>query len=102
MENLILNKKIRRTIISILLMSGLIISGYSLLTGNRENTAANTGTDKEEIITLEAYRVMAKDISSIISLSGTTEPLDEVTVSPKISGKVVSIYAHEGDRVTAS
>ncbi|MDP3052641.1 MAG: efflux RND transporter periplasmic adaptor subunit [bacterium] len=101
MKNLIAtNKKTRRTIIGIILMIGLIISGYSLL-ANKNESAINSGAVDENIITALTYKLAPKTISSDIFLSGATRPLGEVMVSPKMSGKIVGMYAQEGSAVHA-
>ncbi|MCK4554258.1 efflux RND transporter periplasmic adaptor subunit [Candidatus Parcubacteria bacterium] len=100
MKNLIINKTTKMIVIGIILMIGLIISGYVLL-ANKNESAINSEVADENIITVQTYRVAPKTISSDISLSGATLPLDEVMVSPKMSGKVVGIYAQEGSVVQA-
>ncbi|MEA2064984.1 MAG: efflux RND transporter periplasmic adaptor subunit [Patescibacteria group bacterium] len=98
MTKLITNKKTRKMIIGITLIISLIISGYVLLS-NKNKSAVNSEVADENIITVQTYKVVTKTISNDISLSGATQPLDEVIVSPKISGKVVGIYAREGEEI---
>lgn len=98
MTKLITNKKTRKMIIGITLIISLIISGYVLLS-NKNKSAVNSEAADENIITVQTYKVVTKTISNDISLSGATQPLDEVIVSPKISGKVVGIYAREGEEI---
>ena len=98
MKNLIINKTTKMIVIGIILMIGLIISGYVLL-ANKNESAINSEVADENIITVQTYRVAPKTISSDISLSGATLPLDEVMVSPKMSGKIVGMYVQEGNTV---
>ena len=48
---------------------------------------------------VETQKIFPKNISHNISASAVTKPLDEVKISPKISGKVVALYFKEGDFV---
>lgn len=100
MTKLITNKATRRIIIGIILMIGLIISGYVLLVDKNES-AVNSEVIDENIISVQIYKVEPKTIRSDISLSGATLPLDQVMVSPKISGKIVGMYVQEGNTVHA-
>ncbi|MCK5062238.1 efflux RND transporter periplasmic adaptor subunit [Candidatus Parcubacteria bacterium] len=96
MKNLIINKAIK--IIGAILIINLIIFGYIFLAGKNE-PAVNFESADENIIAVQTYKLSPKTISSDISLSGTAQPMDEVIVSPKVSGKVVGIYAREGEEV---
>lgn len=100
MGNLILNKVSRRTIIGVLLLIGLVISAYSLLAGNNKLTAETINEEKQKI-SVETIKIVPQNISNGINLSGTTKPLDEVMVSPKMTGKIVSFYIKEGESVNA-
>lgn len=48
---------------------------------------------------VQTQKVLTKTVSNTISLSAVTQPLDEIKVSPKMSGKVVALYVNEGDFV---
>ena len=99
MKKLILNRK-KKIIVGVILMLGLIIAGYNLLADKNESTV-NSEVADENIISAQTYKLAPKTISSDISLSGATQPLDEVMVSPKMSGKIVGIYVQEGNMIQA-
>ena len=48
---------------------------------------------------VETEKIFPKNISHNISASAVTKPLNEVKVSPKMSGKVVALYFKEGNFV---
>ncbi len=100
MVSLISNKISRRTIIGVLLLLGLAISVYSLLAGGNESMIDAAGKGKQ-VVSVETIKVAPQNISSSISLSGITKPLNEVMVSPKMTGKIVSFFAKEGESVNA-
>ncbi len=100
MKNLILNKMGRQTMIGVLLLVGLTTSACGLLVDNNE-TAINNIDEKKQIISVETVKATLKNISNGISLSGITKPLDEVMVSPKMTGKIINFYAKEGGSVNA-
>ncbi|NCF75283.1 MAG: biotin/lipoyl-binding protein, partial [Xanthomonadaceae bacterium] len=90
-------KKNKKLIIIILIIN-FVISGCNL--SPKENkTKKILNQKKENIINVKTYKVISKTITNDISLSGVTQPLDEIMLSPKMSGKVVGIYAKEGDDV---
>ncbi len=99
MKNLILNKNSRRAIIGVLLLFGLIVSTYSLLAQNNKEKINNL-SEKEELV-IKTIKITAKDVGRDINLSGITQPVDEVAVSPKMSGKIVAFNVKEGDKVEA-
>jgi RND family efflux transporter MFP subunit len=98
MRNLILSKISKRAIFSVLLLFGLVISTYSLLAGDGESTTEAISEEKRKI-SVETIKLAPQNIGYDINLSGTTKPMDEVMVSPMMSGKIVSFYVNEGERV---
>ncbi len=100
MKNVILNKISKQAIIGVLLSVGLTTSACGLLVDNNE-TEINAIDEKKRIISVETIKIAPQNISKGISLSGITKPLDEVMVSPKMTGKVVSFSAKESESVNA-
>ena len=95
--------KIKIILISLLIM--LTLSGCGLDNKNEKETN-NANIPPKDISKEEKTEKINNNIppeikatSTNIFLSGITAPLDEVSVSPKINGKVVSLYAKEGDEV---
>jgi len=54
----------------------------------------------ERVVPVEVVKVEAGDISSFISATGTVCPLQEANIGPRISGRIESISADEGDHIT--
>ena len=85
----------------------LTLSGCSLANKNKKEKNninippknISTEEETEKINNTEIKEIKTEATSTNIFLSGITAPLDEVNVSPKINGKVVSIYVKEGDEV---
>lgn len=100
MKKFILNKISRRTMIGVLLLAGFTTSACSLLVDNNKATI-DVVNEKEQIISVKTVKATLRNISDDISLSGITKPLDEVMVSPKMTGKIVSFYVQEGENINA-
>lgn len=100
MISLILNKISKQAMIGILLLVGLTTSACSLLVDNNK-IESNVIDKKKRIISVETIEIAPQNISNGISLSGTTKPLDEVMVSPKMTGKIISFSVKEGESVNA-
>lgn len=88
------NKKI---IVAILISSCALFVGCEL--GVKQDKVNYEKIEKNEKITVQTYKIISKNRSDNIFLSGATQPLDKIMVSPKISGKIVGIYAREGEKV---
>ncbi|MCD6284227.1 efflux RND transporter periplasmic adaptor subunit [bacterium] len=56
-------------------------------------------TETKLAVSVKTEKIFPKNISHNISASAVTKPLNEVKVSPKMSGKVVALYFKEGDFV---
>jgi len=93
------NKLIISIIVGFILITGLAASAYGLLVNNNSQANEKEIIEKSVPVTVQTTRVQRQDTGNYISLSGITEPLDEVLVSPKMSGKVVGIYVEEGGQV---
>ncbi len=95
--------KTKITIISLLIV--LALSGCGLDNKNKKEinniniTPENILVEEETEEINNNTEIEMEATSTNIFLSGITAPLDEVSVSPKINGKVVSIYVEEGDEV---
>ena len=78
-----------------LITGGLILVGTT--TTYVVNQRANSRTEIEEL----TESVVAEDLRVRIRASGKVEPIKSVNVSPKNPGRLVKLFAEQGDRVTA-
>jgi len=98
------NQRWLKSPIIILVIIVLLAGTISYAAYNYKNNSDNDeGYILEDIAgpLVQIQKVLAKTVSNTISLSAITQPLDEVKVSPKMSGKIVALYAQEGDFVYA-
>jgi len=102
----LIHRKRKNIVITIIIIAsalalvsvGAVGAKYFLVNQDSTNKQANL---KEDLVTVESYIVSSQTIDSSLNLSGITDPLDEVKISPKMSGKVMGIFFQEGDWVNA-
>ena len=109
MKNLTKNKKIIFILsITAIIMGGVLIFssvfGVNLLSLSSIKRALSSGNNEAvsgfgEVVLVETRKIYLQLATSDISISGVTEPLDEVRVSSKMGGKIVALYFDEGDKV---
>ena len=89
-------------------MGGVLIFssvfGVNLLSLSSIKRALSSGNNEAvsgfgEVVLVETRKIYLQLATSDISISGVTEPLDEVRVSSKMGGKIVALYFDEGDKV---
>ena len=102
MTNLIKNQlNQRKKLLIIIAVIVLIPASYCLLASKGNDDNNNGAVLGEKITTVQVQKVLPKTITESIDISGITEPMEKVEVSPQMSGKVFNIYFKEGDRVEA-
>jgi len=102
------NSKALIILISVLILFGLFFSYASIAKKKSSSLTTleqSTEIDKGEInpnllISVKTQKIAPQTITNIISGSGLTQPIEQVKVSPKMSGKVIAIYFDEGDYVS--
>jgi RND family efflux transporter MFP subunit len=101
MKKINITKKQRRVIVGIVLLLGLMISMNSLLATKKESKTNEDNSFDLQKTSVEVALVASQDFAENINLSGTAKPMEEVLVSPKMSGKLISFLVSEGDNVNA-
>ncbi|MCU0460735.1 MAG: efflux RND transporter periplasmic adaptor subunit [Bacteroidales bacterium] len=84
--------------ISVILISGLILSGCSA----KRNPEAASDASAENVKTAIPVKVMTLQktkIARTIEYTSTILPFEEVNMAPSIPGRIEKIYVEEGDRV---
>ena len=100
MINLIKNQlDQRKKLLIIIAVIVLVPASYCLLASKGNDDNNNGVVLGEKITTVQVQKVLPKTIIESIDISGITEPMEKVEVSPQMSGKVFNIYFKEGDRV---
>src|SRR4030042_2667762 len=77
----------------------LCISMVSCSGNDKALTQENNGNNKEKITNVETSTVKKTNFEDIVSLTGTAESLQRVTVSSEESGKITFLNCDEGRRV---
>ena len=77
---------------------GMILGGLTLFTACAAKTATDTPADMPAVL-VEAGKVAAADISEISTVNGKLAANVEVSVVPKMAGKVAEVNFAVGDRV---
>jgi HlyD family secretion protein len=57
------------------------------------------GGSKEEIIAVQTEKVEKRDITQTVAATGKINPEFKVTITPEVTGEIVSLPVKEGDRV---
>ena len=55
--------------------------------------------DKEKIIKVETEKITKRDITQVVSATGTINPVDQVILRPEVTGEIVELPVKEGDKV---
>lgn len=71
--------------------------GYRII---EKGSRGSKRTVAEEIIPVEIATAQLRDVEDILSLSGTVKSLTDVTVFPKVLGKIERFLVSEGDRIS--
>ncbi len=100
MNNLIKNKT-HMVIILILSFAGLSFALHYLFANKSEQAIESPASIQENIVLVDSYKLQSEDIMDTIKVSSVTKPLNEVNVSSKITGRIISIHANEGDHISA-
>ena len=103
MTNLIKNQSDRKKKLLIIIAAiVLALAAYYLLTNKSNGSSNNDGAVLgEKTMIVQTQKVLPETVAESIDMSGITEPLEKVEVSPQMSGKVSSIYFKEGDWIEA-
>lgn len=75
--------------------AGTAYWGYSKVFGT------STGGDAAEPVAVRVEKAALGDLSETISASGILEPVNKVSISAKVSARILEIPYDEGDKVTA-
>ncbi len=59
----------------------------------------NSGEQAENIKTITVFKAVRRDVGTVIDVSGNINPQNRVTIYPKVSGRVISLYGEEGKSV---
>ena len=59
----------------------------------------NPGEQAENIKTITVFKAARRDVGTVIDVSGNINPQNRVTIYPKVSGRVISLYGEEGKSV---
>jgi len=59
-----------------------------------------TGSNKEVIHSVQTEKVQKRTITQVVAATGKINPVDEVIITPEISGEIVELPVEEGDSVT--
>ncbi|OQX82705.1 MAG: hypothetical protein B6D63_07370, partial [Candidatus Latescibacteria bacterium 4484_7] len=78
----------------ILLAGVLAVSSVSSCGGKGKSSSK-----KRRAVPVKAAKVVRRDISRVLELTGNIDPWQQVEVTPNISGKVAKIYVDAGDTV---
>jgi len=99
-----LTKNQKRKLLIIIAVIVLAPASYYLLASESNNSSDgnNNGVVLGEKITIvQIQKVLQESITKSVNVSGVTRPIEEVKISPQMSGKVVNIYFQEGDWIEA-
>lgn len=77
----------------------IIIGGISLLLLVVVALVA-FGGNKEMIISVQTEDVKARNITQVVSATGKINPVDQVIITPEVTGEIVELPVEEGDKVS--
>ena len=63
--------------------------------------AVNVTKDRRNRVTVQTQKVARQDLVSVVTASGEVKPRKYVNISANVSGRITSLYVHEGDTVKA-
>jgi len=56
-------------------------------------TPPRESTPEERVLKVEALRAVPEDVSVFMTAYGDVRALDEVTIAPEVSGRIVSVHS---------
>jgi RND family efflux transporter MFP subunit len=86
--------------ISVIMISGLILSGCSSKKSNETATAAGTSVTEKTVVPVKVITLEKTKIARTIDYTATVLPYEEVNMAPSTPGRIERIYVETGDRVT--
>lgn len=89
------NKKFAAYILALAIIFSLVVSGC----GNRQNAAVST--EKEKIVPVKVAIAQQENLPEYRTFPGKIAALNEMSIVPKMGGKVEQILVKEGDSVKA-
>jgi len=96
-----LTKNQKKKLLIIIAVTVLVPASYCLLASKGGDDNNNGAVLGERTMIVQTQKVLPESITESIDISGVTEPMEKVEVSPQMSGKVSSIYFKEGDWIEA-
>lgn len=57
------------------------------------------GGDKEVIISVQTEDVQSRTITQVVSATGKINPVEQVVITPEVTGEIVELPVEEGDKV---
>ena len=58
------------------------------------------GGNKEMIVSVQTEDVKARNITQVVSATGKINPVDQVIITPEVTGEIVELPVEEGDKVS--
>lgn len=86
--------------ISVVLISGLILSACSSKTNNESAVSQNASPTETAAKPVKVLTITKSKISRTIDYTATILPFEEINMAPSTPGRVDKIYVEEGDRVS--
>jgi len=99
-------KIVKKYYVLLVIVLAVIIGGIAFAYSINNDVSSDVSAAEGDVLGISAEVIVPTQIvafspvASEISLSGTTRPLDEVKVSPKMSGRLAGLYVKEGDFVS--
>ncbi len=98
MKNNLTNKRSQKKFLPVIVI--IAFAAFAVFNFANTGKADNTADKKSEAIPVSISTAVVKPVVSSISLSGNIKPRQEVFVTPKVPGKIISaIYVDRGDLV---
>ena len=89
----------KKVIIIIVVLAILVIAGWRTAAVLRAKKLAASQTTEEQPPAVEIQTISRDSIQSELSLVGDIKAMSEVNIYPKTPGKILQIFATEGDKV---
>jgi membrane fusion protein (multidrug efflux system) len=86
------------TIVIVLIVGFIGLRIYTNMSNAKEKAAAMT---RGRILTVEVMPVFNKDITPILTFTASLEPVWHSDISPKVDGRIESLYTDEAQKVSA-
>ncbi|MEA1963153.1 MAG: efflux RND transporter periplasmic adaptor subunit [Patescibacteria group bacterium] len=94
-----ITKNKRMAVVVAVLLSGLLISMNSLFATKNKNKISEGNNSDSQKTSVEVVLVSSHNFAENINVSGIAKPMEEVLVSSKMSGKLISFSIEEGGSV---